>query len=152
MSNSLSISKLAGILILAIGFISLSSGSVLAQKKYKLMGKKYKAVKITDPGELYSTYDFEDEEASELKKTLGAALFENINANHTETTWPEKFGDFDTRIDNEEKTKAYKVFLVAELGEKNILVVPAKYNKGMGDGYTSSKDFYIVIGNSGLSK
>ena len=138
--------------VLFVGFVSMNITPLHAQKKYKTMGKKFVVVTITDPGELYSTYELNDEEAAALKKEFGEDLFKDITGKYNEGAWPSKFGDFDTRIENEETTKKYKVFLVKEFDGKNLLVVPAKYNKGMGEGFAPDSDFYLVIGDKGLNK
>ena len=152
MLNHFSPFRLSIITLLVFGFFAFTGNTAFAQKKYKAMGVKCQSVTITDPGELYSTYEFSEEEAAEIKLKLGDKLYKDIIAKYNESAWPEKLGDFDTRIENEDKTKKYKVFLLHAFDGKNVLVVPAKLNKGMGEGYTSSSDFYIVIGDEGLKK
>ena len=86
-----------GRLVLAILFI-LSSTLVNAQsKKYKIEGKKCTRVEITDPGELYSSYELLDEDLAILKiENVKPFLLESIQNNHTEDKWPSELGNLDS--------------------------------------------------------
>lgn len=134
-------------------FVFGTAGNLSAQKKFKACGKKCKAVRISDPGEIYSTYEFSSEEEDQIMKITSEACLSKVLDAHTEDTWPSKMQELDDRIANEDKTKMYKVFLLCEFGDgKNVLVVPAKLNKKMPEGYAPEADFYIVIGDSGIEK
>jgi hypothetical protein len=127
---------------------------VQAQKKYKTHGHKCPRVAITDPGELYSTYEFttEDEETLKLNEGLGEDLTQLVldGSRESSEAWPEGMRTLDSRIDNPEILKQYKAFEVAELGEMLVVVIPAKFNANMPKGFAPSEDFYLLISNKGI--
>ncbi len=120
-------------------------------KKYKIDGRKCPRVEITDPGEFYSTYDFEDGEVELMKiDNIKPVLLEKIEANHTETSWPSALAKLDNRTSNPDKVKSYVVYSVAKINDKYILVVPAKYNSDKEEGWAPSHDIFFVVGQSGI--
>lgn len=125
-----------------------------AQKKYKTHGMKCRRMEIVDPGELYSTYEItaEDEETLTQNEGVREDLMQVIIDNCTENaaSWPEGMRTLDSRIDNPDVLKKYVAFEVAEFGDRHVLVIPAKYNKGMPAGFAPDEDFFIVIGNKGI--
>jgi len=139
----------AGIFML---FVFFTNTETFAQaKKYKVEGKKCMRTEITDPGEFYSTYDFEQSDLDMLK-TAGVkdATIELVKKYHTEDAWPAQLGNFDVRIDNPDKIKTYVVYILADMGDKYLLVAPAKYNKAIGEGWAPAQDIYFVIGKVGV--
>lgn len=140
-------------LILAV-FLILSSSLLNAQaKKYKIEGKKCARVEITDPGELYSNYTLLDEDIEKMKiDNIKPYLLDNITNNHTEDRWPAEMKDLTSRVNNPEKIKSFVAYNVCKLEGKYILVIPAKHNSSMGEGWAPSKDIFIVIGESGVKE
>lgn len=137
---------------LAILFL-LYSSSVFAQSTYKTHGLKCKATKIIDPGEMYSTISFSEEDEANIRKAVkNSDLAEDIFDLHTESTWPDKMKDLDNRTSELGKATivTYKVFKVCEVDGKIILVIPVKGNSGMPRGYVPDHDFYMVIGIEGV--
>lgn len=142
-----------GRLVLAILFI-LSSTLVNAQsKKYKIEGKKCTRVEITDPGELYSSYELLDEDLAILKiENVKPFLLESIQNNHTEDKWPSELGNLESRVDNPDKMKSLVAYKVCKLDGKYLLVIPAKHNSELGSGWAPSRDIFMVIGESGIKE
>lgn len=119
--------------------------------KYKIGKVKCTKVEITDPGEFYSTYEFEQADLDQLKSAgITDGDIEKIKNANTESAWPAQLGNFDTRIQNADKLKSYVVYKVAAIGDKYLLVVPAKYNSKMGDGWAPQNDIYFVVGKAGV--
>lgn len=140
-------------LVLAL-FIILSAVQVNAQsKKYKIEGKKCTRVEITDPGELYSSYELLDEDIALLKiEKVKPFLLESIQNNHTEDKWPSELGNLDSRIQNPDKIKSLVAYKVCKLDGKYLLVVPAKHNAELGSGWAPSRDIFMVIGETGVKE
>lgn len=119
--------------------------------RYKVGKVKCVKVQITDPGEFYSTYEFEKSDIEFLKESkLSDADIEKIKMANTESTWPAQLGNFDVRIQQADKIKNYTVYKIAEFGDKYLLVAPAKYNRDMGEGWAPQNDIYFVVGKSGV--
>lgn len=126
-----------------------------APAKYKKGKVKCTRAWITDPGELYSTYEFSEEELSLLKsgnKKITNALVDDIVENHLEEAWPGNLQNLDNRIDNPDILMAYVVYKVAKVDDKYILVIPAAYNKDRESGWIPAHDIYFVIGETGVSE
>lgn len=119
--------------------------------KYKIGKVKCVKVEITDPGEFYSTYEFLQTDLDQLRSLkFTEAEIENIKHAYNESAWPSELGNFEVRIQNAEKIKTYTVYKIAEIGDKYLLVAPAKYNSGMGTGWAPQNDIYFVIGKAGV--
>jgi len=112
--------------------------------------QKGKPVKIIDPGELYSTYEFTEDEKAELKKQVKEAEYDKILNHYTEKKWPAGIDDLNERTDNPDKIKQYKVWIIATLQDKYVLKIPSAKNKHMPDEMVDDFDFYFVIGKSGV--
>ncbi len=140
-------------LVLTLVFI-LSVSLVNAQsKKYKLDGIKYHRIEITDPGEVYSTYILQESDIELLKiEKVKPYLLDQITNNHTEEQWPKELGNLDSRVANPDKIKSYTVYMVCKFDKKYLLVIPAKYNADMGEGWAPTKDIFIVVGENGIKE
>ena len=140
-------------LVLAVFFI-LSATLVNAQsKKYKIEGKKCTRVEITDPGELYSSYELLEEDIALMNvEEIKPFLLESIKNNHTEDKWPSEMGNLDSRVKNPDKMKSLVAYKVCKLEGKYLLVIPAKYNSELGSGWAPSRDIFMVIGESGVKE
>lgn len=121
--------------------------------KYKTMGRKCVRVEIADAGELYSTYTLTDTEIqSLLDKKIKRELIDDIQAYGNETGWPAKLKLFDERIANPDQIKKYVVYEVAKVNDMHILVIPAKYNSNLPDGWAVSRDIYLLMNDPGVKK
>lgn len=138
-----------GVLLIILLLIN---ANVHAQSsKYKIGKVKCVKAAISDPGEFYSTYEFEPTDLNQLKSVkMTDADIETIKHANTESTWPAQLGSFEIRMQNAEKIKSYVVYKVAEIGDKYLLVAPAKYNSAMGDGWAPQNDIYFVVGKAGV--
>ncbi|HXH20355.1 MAG TPA: hypothetical protein VNJ07_14865 [Chitinophagales bacterium] len=114
--------------------------------------QKGKAAKILDAGELYSTYEFSEDEKEAIKKQVKPAEFEKIMSYHTEDNWPDGIDNLDERLDLAEKMQEYNVVIIASLEDIYVLRVTPSKNKHMPDAMMTSHDFYFVIGRAGVSK
>jgi hypothetical protein len=114
------------------------------------------AATISDPGEMYSTWDWNKELENSLIDAGRKAEIETIKAHYTEEGWPEKFKDFDTRIENPETIKKYRgeVIAVFPNGDTPLVVlhVPANQNGHMPEGWRPKEDIYVVIKQSAVAK
>ncbi len=140
-------------LILATFLILITTLLNAQAKKYKIEGKKCVRVEITDPGELYSNYTLLDEDIALMKiEGIKPFLLETITNFHTEDKWPSAMGDLDSRVKNPDKMKSLVAYKVCKFEGKYLLVIPAKFNKDLGDGWTPSRDIFMVIGESGVKE
>lgn len=120
---------------------------------YQLMGKKYPAVVIDDPGELYSTYEFTKADRKELiEQGFKDETIRNIEKMAVETNWPIGIKELDGRSALREKMKQYKAFKIGKIsgGEKAIIAIPASSNKKMPKDMRPAQDIFFVIGTGGL--
>lgn len=125
--------------------------SASAQKKYKTFGRKCAAVSITDPGEMYSTYELSSEEQGDiLKSGVSEDLMGDILGYDNEGSWPEAMTNLDSRLENAAVIMKYKAFKVATWDSKCVLVIPAKYNANMPQGFAPDHDFYMIINKIGI--
>ena len=133
-------------------FIFVFSTAANAQSKtYKVGKRKCERVEIADPGEFYSTYDFE---TTDIDIITAAGLKEEhialVQQYHKESNWPTELGNFNVRINEQEKIKSYVVYKIATIGDKVLLVAPAKYNQQLGEGWAPTQDIYFVVGQAGV--
>lgn len=144
-------------LLMLMAFLVTSCGSA---KKYKSLGKKCASVKISDPGEIYSTYLINDAEKKFLKEEgFTDDQIKTIQEKGNESAWPASLNNFTSRIANPDKIKALKAYKLATLEDpvaktdkKIILVIPAEKNKDAEDGWAPSEDIFLIIGPGGVSE
>ena len=141
---------LFGIAIVLLMFMASSCGSA---KKYKTMGVKCKSVKITDPGEIFSTYLINEEEMNFLKTgDFSQSEIDTIQKYGTEKNWPDAMNNLTSRFANADKIKLYRVYKLTKMNEKIILVIPASKNSEMISEWKPLHDIYIVIGAGGVKE
>ena len=135
-------SLLALVLIIASYSIEAQSGNT-AQR-----------MKITDSGELYSTFDWDDNDNTGAKTAVvlavSAAEFSDIVKYSHESYWPAGINNLDGRNNLRSKINDYVVYKVAEFDDRYLLRIPASENKGMPQNMQSTHDFYFVIGKAGV--
>lgn len=140
------------VLLLAVFFL-FTQAAQAQPKKFKIDGRKCMLVEITDPGEFYSTYNFEDADIELMKiDKMQPVLIQKIQDNHTEKSWPNLLSALDQRTANPDKIKSYVVYKVIQFNDKCVLVAPAKYNAGLGDGWAPAHDIFFVVGVSGIKQ
>jgi len=136
-------------LFLFITIIAISENSCFLSKNSAT--KSYKKVSIVDPGMIYSTYSIEDSEKKIiLDNGISFKQFQDIAEYSRENTWPIAMQTLSTRINNRENIKKYSAYLVTTFNDKCILLIPAKKNKHMIPDMQLKRDFYIIIGCSGI--
>lgn len=126
-----------------------------APSKFKKGKVKCARVWITDPGELYSTYQISENEISLIKSTnkkITGGLIDDIIADHLETAWPSSLQILSNRVDNPDIVMSYATYKISKFDDKYIIIIPASLNKGMENGWSPQKDVYFVIGESGVSE
>lgn len=141
--NTLSIS------LLLIVFVS-SCGS---SKRYKTMGNKCTPVKITDPGEIFSTYMISEEEIKFLKEEgFSQAEIDTIQKYGTEKQWPAGMNNLTSRFANPDKIKSYHAYKLTKFNDKIIIVIPSQRNTVEEEEWAPVHDIYIVIGVGGVKE
>ncbi len=123
-------------------------------------GAKLKPVTITDPGELFSTFDLEGTEAAvsaiNALTTVSADEKKDIYKYSQEGNWPGGMATLDDRLKNREEIKKYNAYFLTSFaaGDRtvNILKVPMSKNGHMKGAMGLDHDIYIVITSLGIKK
>ena len=118
-------------------------------------------VYITEPGDLYSTFDLNsDENAREVmvgSDILTEEEFSYLASMSTENSWPSGMATLDKRLAASEQMKEYVTYFVATFGpagDDYVLVwVPLYGNEHMPQEMqpTSEEGFYMVLKSSGVA-
>jgi hypothetical protein len=123
-----------------------AAGSLQAQQA----GKK---IRITDPGELYSTYSLAEDEAAlaALAKAgyRGQAL-DDLLARAVESAWPAGIRELDDRISRPDELMRYRARRICTFGDKAVLLIRARDNSQMPPDMRPAEDIYFVIGREGI--
>jgi hypothetical protein len=112
--------------------------------------EKVKEASITDPGQLYSTYNFSAEEKDKITSTVGEAQYEAINNSCHENQWPSGLSTLDSRNTVRDKMKEYHVNVVMVLGDVSIVQIDPDRNRHMPPDMLAQAPFYFIIGNNGV--
>lgn len=118
-----------------------------ATKKYKYHNMKLPQVSIVAPGELFSTYQFTEEENRLVRAAVKGdeSLFLEIEKCHMEEYWPEPLKDFNWRIAHGDVIKKFVAYKLCALeGDRCLLVIPLVKNKKVKE-VEFTRDIYIVI-------
>jgi hypothetical protein len=118
---------------------------------FPLAAQEISVLTITDPGELYSTFDFSTADKDAVIAAVGIDRFEAINLSCHENQWPSGIANLDSRNENRDKIKQYHITLVTTLGEKSIVEINSVDNNHMPADMLAPSSFYFVIGSGGLS-
>lgn len=114
-----------------------------------------RATKITDPGQLYSTYNLESDEsgvANWLRNTYGNAAAAEILKRAVESGWPSAISTFSSRSNYREGFRDYVAYHIADIGSDKVLLwIPMNKNGHMPAACRGEHDIYMVYGRSGLS-
>jgi hypothetical protein len=109
-------------------------------------------IRITDFGELYSTFDWDSESTAELRDSLGDSLANVVLVASNEAAWPLGIATLESRVENYEAMAAYRAYHVTTLQEDfAVLLVPFGENRDMPPGLQPGNDFYFIIGKAGTA-
>lgn len=106
------------------------------------------AVTVTDFGDLYSTYDFEDSDSKQIIAAVGRPDYTLINEFCREDAWPKAISGFSDRQTNRPKMYNYNVEFVCTFGAGSnyaIIKAPVSKNKHMTGDFKLVNDIYFVI-------
>jgi hypothetical protein len=118
-------------------------------KGFYIDGKKATTVKITDLGEMYSTYNLSQAEKTEVTRQLNnKSLLDEIVRYAKENTWPDGVNTLDDRLANRKIMERYNFYKVASFGNKTIVSVPAEKNQHMPAAYIPQGPMYIIFASS----
>jgi hypothetical protein len=118
-------------------------------KAFYIDGKKATAVKVTDLGEMYSTYNLSQAEKTEVSRQLNnKSLLDEIVRYAKENTWPDGVNTLDDRLANRKIMERYNFYKVASFGNKTIVSVPAEKNQHMPAAYIPQGPMYIIFASS----
>ena len=130
------------LLLVAVSFTDCTKG-------FYIDGKKAQAVKITDMGEMYSTYNLSQAEKTEVSRQLNdKSLLDGIIRYAKENTWPDAVNTLDDRLANRKIMERYNFYKVASFGNKTIVSVPAEKNQHMPAAYIPQGPMYIIFASS----
>ena len=107
---------------------------------------------ISDPGELYSTYDLTADAAARatIQAQTSAALLQDILIYSNERSWPSGIATLDGRIARREQIQDYRVYAIARFNDKVVLRVPAAENQHMPANMRPARDIYFIFGQGGI--
>lgn len=118
-------------------------------KAFYIDGKKAQPVKITDLGEMYSTYNMSQAEKTEVSRQLNTkSLLDEIIRYTKENTWPDGVNTLDDRLANRSIMQRYNFYKVASFGNKTIVSIPAEKNQHMPAAYIPQGPMYIIFASS----
>jgi USP8 interacting len=106
------------------------------------------AVTVTDFGDLYSTYDFEDTDSKQIIDAVGRPDYTLIKEFSREDAWPKAISGFSDRQTNRPKMYNYNVEFVCTFGAGSnyaIIKAPVSKNKHMVGDFKLVNDIYFVI-------
>ncbi len=114
------------------------------------------AATISSPGEIYSTLEWRPELVAALSAAGREKDLDVIKAHYTEPGWPAKLASFDARQDGKDTIRLYKVEVIAQFRFNNndavLLLVPAKTNQHMPEGWRPTEDIYIAVRGAGVTR
>lgn len=121
-------------------------------KGFYIDGKKATAVKITDMGEMYSTYNLSQAEKAEVSKQLNnKSMLDEIIRYAKEGTWPDGVNTLQERLDSRKTMERYNFYKVASFGNKTIVSVPAEKNQHMPAAFIPQGPMYMIFASSAVS-
>ena len=130
------------LLLIAVAFTACTKG-------FYIDGKKATPVKVTDLGEMYSTYNLSQAEKTEVSRQLNnKSLLDEIVRYAKENTWPDAVNTLDDRLANRKIMERYNFYKVASFGNKTIVSVPAEKNQHMPAAYIPQGPMYIIFASS----
>lgn len=130
----------------------LAFGTIFSAGAQKIKYSSLKKVTISDPGQLYSTYNFDESEMktiravfnNDVKQVDGFVKYSN------ESSWPEGLSTLDGRSSLQDAIRGFHAYKLAMLDDKYVLLIPKKKNKRSGVKFTH--DIYMIVGKSGITE
>lgn len=120
-------------------------------KGFMFNGKSAPQVKVTDIGELFSTYNFSSEEKQQLNSQIkNAELVNEILTYAKEDAWPDAINTLDERLKVRPTMLKYNFYKVATAGSKTVVAVPADKNKHMPSGFVPQGPMYMVFASKAV--
>ena len=107
--------------------------------------------RVLDFGQLYSTFNWEENATAELKKALGDAVAAKVIAGSVETAWPSGIASLDGRTTNRPQMEQYKLYYLTTIdNDKAVLLAPAAENKHLPAHMQSKGDIYFLVTQSSV--
>ncbi|GEM_PF-3628421 len=105
---------------------------------------------IVDPGQIMSSYQFEESEIQDIVEQIGEDGYAYINENCRENVWPAGIATLSKRLNAADQIKQYNAYLVAQSGDFSILEITPEENSQMGPEFIPQNTFYFVIKTKGI--
>lgn len=114
-------------------------------------------MKITDSGELLSTYHLENstQEKDQIRAQVGEDLLQDILDYSNESSWPSGISTLDGRNKNRSLVNEYVAYKVATFGTNSqyyVLRIPTSKNGFQPSQMIPSRDIYFIIGKGGVTE
>ena len=114
--------------------------------------RSLKEVQIKDSRRLYSTYDIDKYERKQLSTVLDPELLELVEKYHREDSWPEAISTFEKREKVRPMIENYRAFILAEMDDNYILIIPARANRHMPPGFRPKQDLFFIISRTAVEE
>jgi hypothetical protein len=115
------------------------------------LAQESKSLSITNPGELFSTYNIGEAEKTIIVKAVGIDKFNAINQACHESEWPTGISNLNSRGERLDQMKQYSIIMVTTLDDKCIIEIRPEDNRSMPKDMQSDKSFYFIMNASGLN-
>jgi len=132
-----------------IGYLFFCCIIILSSCGYRLNElpkKRFERIRIADASDIYGNYVFSYSDSMQLLEQIRKpSLVNKIIGQAREAYWPLGIQNLDNRIRNRAELYGYKVYRVANIGARSILMVPPDKNKHMPTAFQKKDPFYLVI-------
>lgn len=108
-------------------------------------------LRIINPGELYASYKFGEDEQEIIVRAIGIEKFNEVVQACREENWPKGMASFEARSEHADLIKTYKVSLLTTFNDRSILQIRPDENRQMPADMQSEKSFYLIMNSSGLN-
>ena len=133
-------------------FMILPACSVYRSSSGLIDIRDLKEVQIKDSRRLYSTYDIDKYEREQLSRVLDPEVLELVEKYHREDSWPEAISTFEKREKVRSMIENYRAFLLAEMDDKYILIIPARANRRMPLSFRPKRDVFFIISRTAVEE
>ncbi|MFN0202140.1 MAG: hypothetical protein ACKVTZ_11505 [Bacteroidia bacterium] len=138
-----------------LGFLVVLMLSACTATNYTLQGGKHcPKVKIIDAGEMYATYDLARSPRDQnmlREQGLSDEALRLIIVQSKEAAWNMAISQVEERERQREAFTKFNAYLVGDLADKYVLVVPKNKNQKQPSYLIPDKDMYLIIGKNGVS-
>lgn len=110
------------------------------------------AVRIVDPGQIFSDYNLRGDDEAEAAARAGgvsAAQWQQILRLSTESAWPSGLRDVAGRARLRTEIRSLRATRVAAFRDKVLIFVPAAQPDVSAE--AQGRDYYLVVGESGIT-